>query len=78
MSVSIEEVKKIVATQLGKSKVEKESRLIEDLEAESMDLVNIIAAVEARFDVFIEEEEIPKIRTIADLFYQIQKQLTVS
>ena len=75
MSVSVEEIKKIVGLQLGTRKVEKSSRLIEDLEAESMDIVNIIAVIESRFNIVIEEEDLPNIRTVADLVIQIQNQL---
>ncbi len=57
----------VVAVQLGRVAVRREDRLIEDLGAESADLVNLAAAIDDRFGIFIPEEELAEIRTVADL-----------
>lgn len=73
MSQTIENVVQLVSLQLGKKKISPEDRIVEDLGAESVDIVNIIAAVEDRFSVEIREEEIPEISTIIDLHRLIQQ-----
>jgi acyl carrier protein len=60
-------VAEIVAVQLGHAAPRPDDRLIEDLGAESADLVNLAAAIDDRFGVFIGEEALAEIRTVADL-----------
>ncbi len=62
-----QEITELISLQLGIAEISIEQRFIEDLGAESADLVNLIAAVEDRFDVVIDETELPEIRTVADL-----------
>ena len=57
----------LVARQLGAESVREMDRIVEDLGAESMDIVNIIAAVEEDFVLHIDEAELPEIRTVGDL-----------
>ncbi len=45
-----------------------------DLGAESADLVNLIAAVEDKYDIVVGEEELPDLRTVRDLFERIRGQ----
>jgi acyl carrier protein len=68
MNVKLEEVITLVRLQLGKKDVLKTDRLIEDLGAESIDIANLISALETRFDVFIEEEQLVSVRTVLDLY----------
>lgn len=65
--VRLDDVVGIVAVQLGRRKISPEDRIIEDLGAESLDVVNIVAAVEDRYRIRIEEQELPDIRTARDL-----------
>lgn len=67
MSVTIEEIGKIVAVQLGVRKVSQADRIVEDLGAESADVVNIVAAVEDKYAITIDEEAVPDIVTVGDL-----------
>jgi acyl carrier protein len=65
----IEKVKSIVAAQL---RLEPESladdaSLIEDLGADSLDLVDIVMAFESEFDTTVSEEDFSELRTIKDL-----------
>jgi acyl carrier protein len=75
MSLSIDEIKDLVRVQLGLKQVKSEDRIIEDLGAESADIVNIIAALEDKFQILIPEEEIGDIRTVEDLFVLTQSKL---
>ncbi|MBC7241092.1 MAG: acyl carrier protein [Anaerolineae bacterium] len=61
-----ERVKKIIVNQLGvdESKVTMEARFREDLEADSLDLVELIMAFEDEFGGQIEDEEAEKIKTV--------------
>ena len=65
---ALEDVKSLVALHLGRRSVNAGDRIIEDLGAESVDVVNIIAGLEDRYHITIEEAELPDIRTVADLF----------
>ena len=58
---------KMVELQLGRRKIRVEDRFFEDLGAESVDMVNLVASIEDRTGVFIPEEIIPDLKTIADL-----------
>lgn len=61
-----EKVKSIIVDQLGvdESKVTMEARFREDLEADSLDLVELIMAFEETFGGEIEDEQAEKIKTV--------------
>lgn len=65
--MSREDVIAIVETTLGRRGVRPEDRLIQDLGAESMDLVALAAALEDRFGVVLAEEDLPRLERVADL-----------
>jgi len=67
MTADAEVVIQLVAAQLGVSSVRESDRIVEDLGAESMDIVNIIAAVEERYAICFDEAELPDISTVGDL-----------
>jgi acyl carrier protein len=73
MSLTIEEIEQLVAVQLGLGRVKKSDRIVEDLGAESADIVNLIAAVEDRYKIVIDEEEIPAICSVDDLFTLVDR-----
>lgn len=58
---------KLVELQLGRRGVKLEDRFFEDLGAESVDIVNLVATVEERTGIFIPEEVIPDLKTTGDL-----------
>lgn len=69
MSVSVEEkVKQIVVNQLGveESAVIGKAKFIEDLGADSLDIVELVMAMEEAFNVDIPDEEAENIRTVDD------------
>jgi acyl carrier protein len=49
------------------------SRLVEDLAVDSLDLVNLILELQDRFDVTIDEEDVPKLCRISDLAAYLSK-----
>jgi acyl carrier protein len=68
-------VKQIVAEQLGvdEADVTPEASFVDDLGADSLDLVELIMAMEEEFDVKIEDEEAEKIKTVQDVIDFIKK-----
>lgn len=68
MAVTIEDIQTLVGLQLGKCKVSAPDRLMEDLGAESADMVNIIATVEDKYRISLQETDISRVRTVRDLY----------
>ena len=67
--MSIEEkVKEIIVEQLSvdEGDVQPQSSFVDDLGADSLDLVEMIMAMEEAFDLSIEDEEAEKIKTVQD------------
>jgi acyl carrier protein len=61
-------VTEIIAEQLGVSKEEvvPEASFIDDLGADSLDIVELVMAMEEEFDIEIPDEDAEKIQTIGD------------
>lgn len=68
MAETFEEVKKIVVEQLGvdSGQVEPPASFIDDLGADSLDLVELIMALEEKFGVEISDEQAEKITTVQE------------
>jgi len=68
MTVNLEDIKRIVSLQLGNREIHDDDRFLEDLGAESLDILNIIAAIEKKYKVSIKDSEIPELQTPAELY----------
>lgn len=44
-----------------------ESRLVEDLAIDSLDLVNVVLKIQDHFDIAIDDEDMPNLRRVTDL-----------
>jgi len=69
MSASVEEkLKQIVVNQLGveEAAVVPKAKFIEDLGADSLDIVELVMAMEETFGVDIPDEDAENIRTVED------------
>ena len=44
-----------------------ESRLVDDLAIDSLDLVGVFLAIQDHFDIAIDDEDVPNLQRIADL-----------
>ncbi len=67
MSRLEQEILDLVAVQLGADTVQPGDRLVEELGAESADVLNLVATLEDRYEIEVEEEEIPDLETVADV-----------
>ena len=73
----VERVKKIVAEQLGvnEADIKNESSFVDDLGADSLDLVELMMAIEAAFDCDIPDEEASKISTVLDAVKYVERHI---
>lgn len=74
-----EKVRKIITEQLGidEKDVKMESAFIEDLGADSLDIVELIMAMESEFDMEIEDDEVEDISTVEDVVNYIKENADV-
>ncbi|MFC4617312.1 acyl carrier protein [Camelliibacillus cellulosilyticus] len=70
----LEKVKKIVADRLDvdEADVKPEASFKEDLEADSLDVVELVMELEDEFDLEISDEEAEKILTVGDVVEYIK------
>ncbi len=63
-----DEVKEVVVEQLNVNpdEVKEESKFVEDLGADSLDVVELVMALEEKFDIEIPDEDAEKITTVSD------------
>jgi acyl carrier protein len=69
----------IIANQLGVDKeiVSPEANVVDDLGADSLDVVELVMALEEAFDLEIPDEEAEKIRTVKDIIEYLAKSLSI-
>lgn len=74
MSSIAEKVTKIIVDELGVSEdqVKPEAKFIEDLGADSLDLVELIMAFETEFNAEIPDEDAEKLKTVGDAISYIE------
>lgn len=75
---SFDRVKRIIVEQLGvdEDQVTMEASFREDLEADSLDLVELIMAFEEEFGGEISDEEAQSLTTVADVVKFVDERLT--
>ena len=63
-----DEVKEVVVEQLSVNadEVKEESKFVEDLGADSLDVVELVMALEEKFDIEIPDEDAESIATVGD------------
>ena len=72
---AFEKVKEIIVDQLGveADQVTLNSTFVDDLGADSLDIVELVMALEEEFDMQIPDEQAEKIRTVGDAVKYIQE-----
>ena len=75
MSSVEEKVKKIIAEKLSvdMEDIVPEASFVDDLGADSLDLVELIMTMEEEFDIDISDEDAEKITTVKDAMDYVQK-----
>ena len=70
-----DDVKAVVVEQLNvnEGEVKPESKFVDDLGADSLDVVELVMALEEKFEIEIPEEEAEKIQTVGDVVAYIEK-----
>ncbi len=77
MSDTLTEISKIIVELLGadEEKINPDARFREDLEADSLDLVELIMAFEDKFGADISDEDAQKITTVGEAVAYIEKNM---
>lgn len=75
--MTLEKVKQLVAAQLNQpiEKVTEKARLIEDLGADSLDIMEMLMALEDEFGISIADEETAEMTTIEGVAKVIDRKL---
>ena len=65
----INEIIEIIAEQLviDAETIKPESNIIEDLKADSLAIVEMLMAIEEKFDVSVPDEDVPNLKTVQDI-----------
>ena len=68
-------VKKLIAAQLkvDEGSITRESRLVEDLKADSANVMVMIMDLEDKFGIMVEDDKIMQLRTVGDVVDYIEK-----
>lgn len=71
----IDKVKSIIVEQLGveEEDIKIEASFVDDLGADSLDIVELVMALEEEFDLEIPDEDAEKIRTVGEAVKYIQE-----
>lgn len=70
-----EDVRDVVVEQLNVSpdEVKEESKFVEDLNADSLDVVELVMALEEKFEIEIPDDQAENISTVADAIKFIEE-----
>ena len=77
ISAMKEKIVEIIANQLGieRGDVTPEASVVDDLGADSLDVVELIMALEEEFNLEIPDEEAEKIKSVQDIFKHMETAL---
>ena len=70
----IDDIKEVVVEQLSvdAAEVKEDSKFVEDLGADSLDVVELVMALEEKFDIEIPDDEAEAIQTVKDVITYIE------
>jgi acyl carrier protein len=70
----LDDVKEVVVEQLDcdPAEIKEDSKFIEDLGADSLDVVELVMALEEKFDIEIPDEDAEKILTVGDAIKYVE------
>ena len=72
-----ERVKEVLTEQLGieESEITDEASFTDDLDADSLDLVELVMALEEEFDISVPEEELEGVETVGQAYELVTSKL---
>ena len=72
-----DKVKAIIVDQLGvdENEVKLESSFVDDLGADSLDIVELVMAIENEFEIEISDEDYDKVSTVGDVVEYIRERV---
>ncbi|HML36027.1 MAG TPA: acyl carrier protein [Bacillota bacterium] len=75
--MTFEKIREIIVEQLGvdESAVTLETSLMKDLEADSLDAVEIIMAIEDEFEIEVPDEEAEKFQNVGDIVKYVEEKV---
>jgi len=62
-------------TEIPEEKLKEDAKFVEDLGVDSMMALEIVASIEKKYKVVVPEEDIPKMRSLKDVYELLQKQM---
>ena len=73
----LEKIKKVLADQLGvdESKITPNSKIVEDLCADSLDVVELLMNLEEEYGISVSEDEATKISTVGDFVALVESKM---
>ena len=73
--MNLDKIRAVIAKQLDipVENITAESKLIDDLKADSLDVVELIMDLEQEYGIEIPDDELPKIQTVGDILTFIEK-----
>ena len=71
--INLDDVGRTVSLVLGRRDVKADDRLIEDLGAESMDILGVMVTLEEKYGVTIDETAVAGVCTVRDLYEVVLK-----
>ena len=77
MGIDVDELKGLVEKQLGVSaaQITLESKIIDDLKADSLDTVELVMALEDRYKVSIPDTDVEQLSTVGGIVGYLNKKL---
>lgn len=74
-SKTSEQLRNVVAEQLGldRSEIVPEARILDDLGADSLDIVELVMALEESFDIEVPDADVEMLQTIGDVVAYVEK-----
>jgi len=75
--MTLDKIKKIIAEQLNinADNIKNDSKIVEDLGADSLDIVELLMTLEEEFGINIPDEDTAKMTTITEIFEVIKNKI---